>query len=242
MLSVSLLFAFILSFALPGWRERFIIRPLTSWSEWLVGFFSLQESGWLPVVIIGPLLLAVAVLVDWFGGLFLLVLYTLLAWAVLDVSDSQSSNHPEERDSVFHLAGRGLFCGAFWFVLIHPLVAVGYRLVVWLLNNRRMTGYDEWSPVLTSIRDWMEWPASFFAALFLSLAGNTRNGLRQLTLYPVLGEDMGALNRVRLYRVGEAALGDQNQTVLARDDEARQMAIRAFLFALLALWVLEIVF
>ena len=149
MLSISLLFAFILSFAVPEWRDRIIVQPLQSYGDWMVRFFSLQDSGWLPVAIIAPLLLAVGILEEWFEGLFYLALFTLVAWAVLDVPTVQSSPQNESDDSIFSRSNSALFCGALWFVLIHPLVAVGYRLLVWMTDHERLSGHDEWSPTLT---------------------------------------------------------------------------------------------
>lgn len=240
MLSITLLFAFILSFALPEWREKIFVTPLQTYCDWLIKTFSLQDSGWLPVFLIFPLLLGVGILEDWFEGLFFLVAFTLIAWAVLDVSAVQAADDTDPETAVFPRANSALFSGAVWFVLVHPFAGLAYRLIVWMTDKEELAGFDEWSSTLQSIRHWMEWPATFISSIFMALAGKARDGFRQFMLYPFIGEDIAELNQARLTSVGEASLGDEVTEAAARDDAARQLVIRAFLYALVVLWVIEL--
>ena len=240
MLALTLFLAFVLSFALPEWRERYLIAPLQSYCDWLVKTFSLEDSGWLPVAVILPLLLVINLFDEFFGGLFFFAVFAVVAWFVLDVQSVVAETEDESAASVFARINQGLFCGALWFVLVHPLVAVGYRLMVWMADNEELTGHDEWSSTLRSILQWMDWPATFVSALFVSLAGKIRHGLRQLMLFPLLGEDLDELNRVRVMRSGAAALGDEITDTSTLKAAARQLIIRGFLFSLLALWLIEL--
>ena len=240
MLSITLLFAFILSFALPEWRHKLIVEPLQSYCDWLVRTFSLQDSGWLPVFLMFPLLLAVGILEDSVEGFFFLVLFTFVAWAVIDVPVVQSADEREQQSNIFADSNTALFSGALWFVLVHPFAGLAYQLIVWMTDKEELAGYDEWSSNLLSIRNWMEWPAAFVTSVFLSLAGKMRDGFRQLTLYPFIGDNINELNQARLTSVGEASLGDDITDPSARDNAARQLVIRAFLYALVVLWLLEL--
>ncbi len=239
MLSLSLLLAFILSFALPEWRDKLLMSPLRSYTGWLIRTFSLQDSGWLPVALILPLLLLINLLDEFFDGILFLLVFTYIAWAVIDVQSIAEDSDETSGSSVFERVNEGLFCGALWFVLVHPLAGVGYRLMVWLSDNEQLSGHDEWSPTLQAFRKWLEWPATFVSGVFVSLAGKVRNGFRQLMLFPILADDMQELNRARVTRVAEAALGDEITDHGARQAAARQLVIRGFLFALAALWLLE---
>ncbi len=240
MLSIALLFAFILSFALPEWRDRFFVTPLRSYSDWLIRTFSLQDSGWLPVFLIFPLLLAVGVLEEWFDGFFFLVVFTPIAWAILDVPAVQSADDRAEDTAIFASSNSALFCGATWFVLVHPFAGLAYRLIVWMTDREELAGYDEWSSNLKSIRSWLEWPATFVTSVFISLAGKARDGFRQFMLYPFISENIAELNQARVTSVGEASLGDEITDPGAREDAVRQLIIRAFLYTLVVLWVVEL--
>ncbi len=240
MLSITLLFAFILSFALPEWRDKLFVTPIQSYCDWLIKTFSLQDSGWLPVFLIFPLVLAVGILEDWFEGFFFLVLFTLIAWAILDVPAVQSSEGNDGEDADFPGANSALFCGAVWFVLVHPFAGLTYRLIVWMTDKEELAGYDEWSSILRSIRGWMEWPATFVTSVFISLAGKARDGFRQFMLYPFIAENITELNEARVTSVGKASLGDEITDSATRADSARQLIIRAFLYALVVLWLVEL--
>lgn len=240
MLSLTVFLAFILSFALPEWRDKYLVSPLQSYCDWLLKTFSLQDSGWLPVAVILPLLLAVNLLDEFLDGVFFLIGFTVIAWTVLDVKAVINESDDGAAEDIFTRSNEGLFCAALWFVLVHPLAGLGYRLMVWMSDNEALSGHEEWSPTLHAFRRWIEWPASFVAASFISLAGKIRNGFRQLMLYPILADDLHELNRVRVTRTAEAALGDEIIDPLARRTAARQLVIRGFLFALLALWLIEL--
>ncbi len=151
----------------------------------------------------------------------------------------------EDSGQLFGLANKGLFTVIFWFVVLGPLAAVAYRMLIQLSAEKQFGTRSLWTKDINTLIHLLEWFPALISSLLFMVCGNFEAGLKASTPLPVFSADLQALNESRLRQVGIASIaGDQNQihpdTELVRQSRGlllRSLVLWLALAALLEYWL-----
>ena len=263
MLTLSLVFAFLLDRLVPDLRKLRDRKPLDDYYHWLLARIPMKDAPpWaIPLLLILPLVLLFAFiqsLVDaalW--DFFLFAFTTALVFLCIDSSllfervdesleEESLASDPADKAAadLFDTANSAYYSVVFWLIVGGPVLLVFYRLVQKLPATQNLADSQRWSGYIATMLAWLEWPASLLTCASYMICGNFDAALKQLKAIPLFGDDMGMLNRQRLTGVGLAAINapeiEDNAVELLK--RSRGLALRTLVLWVLLAALLEVLF
>ena len=263
MLTLSLICAFLLDRLVPDLRRLRDRKPLDDYYQWLLSRVPMNDTPpWAtPLLLILPLVLLFALLQSLVDAalwdFFLFAFYTALIFLCIDSSlvfervdesleKGLATIDPADKAAADLLGNvnRAYYSVAFWLTIGGPVLLVFYRLVQKLPDSQNLADKQRWEGYIATMLGWLEWPASLLSCASYMVCSNFEAALTRLKAIPLVGDEMGVLNRQRLAEVGLAAINasdiaDKPAELLKR---SRGLVLRTLVLWVLLVGLLEILF